>query len=142
MLAHALGMACYKDGFHTEMFEDDCKFKLPEPFPELQTYVAALTGGPVGPGDSIGNTNKDLIMKTCMPDGLLLKPEVPIMPLDANFYTKAFDDESSGVTGWVWRAYTTHNRLEYYNIFATGLSLDYPLYANDLYPYVKQSKKR
>jgi len=122
MFAHALGMACYKDGFHTKMFENDCAFHLPEPFPELETYVSALSGGPVGPGDSIGNTDKELIMKTCMPDGRLLKPEVPVMTIDSNFYTKAFDDDSLGVTGYVWRAYTTHNGLYYFNIFATSLS--------------------
>ncbi len=70
-----------------------------------------------------------------MPDGRLLKPEVPIMTLDSNFYHRAFENESLGISGWAWRAYTTHNGKEYYNIFATGLEEDYELAAFELDPY-------
>ena len=37
-----------------------------EPYPALETYmyVAALSGGPVGPSDQIGTENKTLIMAT------------------------------------------------------------------------------
>ena len=35
-----------------------------EPYPALETYVAVLSGGPVGPSDQIGTENKTLIMTT------------------------------------------------------------------------------
>ena len=53
-----------------------------EPYPELQTAVALLSAGPVGPGDKIGSANKTLLMSTCRSDGLLLKPGYPATALD------------------------------------------------------------
>jgi len=35
MLAYALGMACFKDGFRTQVTEAQCAFPNPEPSPEL-----------------------------------------------------------------------------------------------------------
>jgi len=40
----------------------------------------------VGSGDSIDGFNADILMKTCMKNGLLLKPDKPALPLDAMFY--------------------------------------------------------
>ena len=37
---------------------------MTEGYPALETYVAALSTGPVGPSDQIGTANKTLIMAT------------------------------------------------------------------------------
>ena len=37
--------------------------------------VATLSTGPVGPSDSIGHFDVDLIMRTCRDQGMLLKPD-------------------------------------------------------------------
>jgi hypothetical protein len=82
MLAHALRLAPYKDGFLSQVTEHpECRFKLPTT-PKLEAYVSALSGGPVGLGDVVGATNKELVLRTCRPDGLLLRPQVPVVPLD------------------------------------------------------------
>lgn len=47
--------------------------------------VATLSTGPVGPSDSLGHMNHDLVMRTCAADGLILKPDKPATPLDAVF---------------------------------------------------------
>ena len=88
IVAFNLGLAPYKDGFLTRVTEKGCKFNKPN-IPKLQTYVAALSGGPVGPGDVINDTNRELIMKTCRVDGLLLKPGVPAMSIDLQMMEKA-----------------------------------------------------
>ena len=48
MLAHALGLAAFKDNYHTTTNQDGCKGSS-EPYPALETYVSALSGGPIGP---------------------------------------------------------------------------------------------
>jgi hypothetical protein len=37
-----------------------------------------------------GETNRDLVMKTCMENGRLLKPEVPLMTIDRIYLNRAF----------------------------------------------------
>ena len=56
---------------------------LQEGLPELQALVAALSAGPIAPGDGIGDTDVDLVMRTCRADGILLKPERPIFPINS-----------------------------------------------------------
>ena len=104
VLAHAMGLAAFKDTFRTVTNEPHCAFMQPEPYPALETYVAALTGGPIGPGDTVETFNRTLIMSTCRADGLLLKPTRPAMSLDATFLYRAFGE--GGPNGQVTIAYT------------------------------------
>ena len=46
--------------------------------PALQTALAVLSAGVVGPGDGPGFENEELIMSTCRSDGLLLTPQFPL----------------------------------------------------------------
>ena len=104
VLHHAIGLAPYKDTFHTETTEEGCKFTKPEPAPALMTYVSVLSGGPVGPSDTVNGVNKALIMATCAQDGLLLKPSRPALSLDSTFVQRAFG--KGGPNGVVSAAYT------------------------------------
>ena len=104
MLAHALGLASFKDNFHSSPIEKGCK-TLPEPYPALETYVSALSGGPIGPSDAVGGANKTLIMATCMSDGRLLKPSRPGMLLDRTYVVRAFGSENDP-NGELYVAYT------------------------------------
>lgn len=54
-----------------------------EPNSVLQSVVATLSTGPVGPGDKINHSDVKLIMKSCNADGLLLKPSRPAFAIDA-----------------------------------------------------------
>ena len=103
ILAHALGLAAFKDDFHTTGVQSHCQFGT-EPYPVLEAYVAALSGGPVGPSDTVGGANGTLIMATCMSDGRLLKPTRPAMSLDSTFLYRAFG--SGGPNGLVSAAFT------------------------------------
>jgi hypothetical protein len=78
MLADSLGLRPFKDVFKTTKRG---RFRG-ERTPELETLVASLSTGPVGPGDQIGFMNKDLILRTCRSDGRLLKPNLPLTAVD------------------------------------------------------------
>ena len=43
-----------------------CTSGLTEPYPQLESAVASLTAGPVGPGDMINGTDFALIPKYCI----------------------------------------------------------------------------
>lgn len=70
----------------------DCFFSYPDPdlqdpisgdiHAEVEALLSAMSGGPVGIGDRIGRTNRDIVMRTCDDDGRLLQPDVPIGLID------------------------------------------------------------
>ena len=51
--------------------------------PDLHALVAALSLGPVTPGDAVGYMNATLLRSTARTDGLLLRPDRPCLALDA-----------------------------------------------------------
>ena len=48
-----------------------------------------LSSGPVGTGDAIGKEDKKNIMLACRKDGVLVKPDVPILPIDGDYINDA-----------------------------------------------------
>jgi hypothetical protein len=81
ILAHAVGLRPFKDVFKTTKrgrFRGERK-------PELMALMAALSCGPVAPGDQIGYMNAALIMQTCQKNGQILQPDRPIMATDLVF---------------------------------------------------------
>ncbi len=51
--------------------------------------LATLSAGPVGIGDQIGTMNTANILRAVRADGTIVKPDAPIMPLDAGYVTNA-----------------------------------------------------
>ncbi|HVZ26125.1 MAG TPA: hypothetical protein VG842_08730 [Sediminibacterium sp.] len=47
--------------------------------------VSVLSAGPVGTGDSIGHENKDNIFLASRKDGVLVKPDLPLLPMDRDY---------------------------------------------------------
>lgn len=47
--------------------------------------VSTLSAGPVGTGDAIGKEDKANILKIARPDGLIVKPDAPLMAADATY---------------------------------------------------------
>jgi hypothetical protein len=76
-LARALGLNPFKDVFLTE--------RAAEPYAEIEALLAALSTGPVGIGDRIGGADRDLVLRTCREDGVLIKPDAPLAALDHCF---------------------------------------------------------
>jgi hypothetical protein len=78
VLARALGCWPYKDVFHS----------APGPATrEVEALLAALSAGPVGIGDRIGEADPYLVRRTCRADGVLVRPDVPIAATDAAAFT-------------------------------------------------------
>ena len=74
LLAGAVGLWPFKDNFRTA-----------EEHGEAEALVSALSAGMVGVGDGVGQMDRDILLRTCRADGLLLKPDVPVTPIDAMF---------------------------------------------------------
>jgi hypothetical protein len=86
-LARALGLHPYKDVFLTH---GATEITAGETYAEIEALLAALSAGPVGIGDQIGHTNRELIMRCCREDGVLIKPDVPIAAVDRCFLANGF----------------------------------------------------
>ena len=105
ILIDSLGIAAFKDNFHSVKVEADCcKLPTTENDPALEATISALSKGPVGIGDEVGVSDKTQIMSTCMSDGRLLKPTRPAKSLDSTFVKRAF--QSNGPDGELYAAYT------------------------------------
>lgn len=86
-LARALGLHPFKDVF---LSHGPTSMSQGEPYAEVEALLAALSTGPVAIGDQIGCTNRDLVMRTCREDGVLIKPDVPLAAIDRCFGANSF----------------------------------------------------
>ena len=107
MLYWALGAVASKDTFWTTKHQPGCPkggaYNCTEPNVELNLIVAALSWGPVGPGDRLGLTDVPLTMRSCDTTGRLLRPDRPHAPLDLAFEHLA-DGGKAAVQ--LWSSYT------------------------------------
>lgn len=74
LVAWAMGLRPFKDNFQAA-----------ERAGESEALISVLSSGMVGDGDEVGKADPALLLRTCRPDGLLLKPDRPALPLDAMF---------------------------------------------------------
>eukprot|EP00899_Mesostigma_viride_P015151 jgi/Mesvir1/23637/Mv18312-RA.3 len=81
LLLWALGMAPSKDTAWSSSVQPGNRYNRTEPYPDLQTAVLALSGGPVAYSDRIGYSTRWRILRTCREDGALLQPWRPLMPI-------------------------------------------------------------
>ena len=54
-----------------------------------QLILATLSAGPVGVGDALGQIDASNLKKAMRADSVLLKPDVPVEPIDASFVADA-----------------------------------------------------
>src|SRR5262249_40421230 len=53
--------------------------------------LATLSGGPVGIGDRLGTINAANLRRAVRPDGVIVKPDVPLTPIDPSFWDDSND---------------------------------------------------
>ena len=116
---------------------------LQEGIPELQALVAALTAGPIAPGDGIGDTDVDLVMRTCRKDGILLKPSRPIFPIDSWWTGNALGSSGPSPRGSqlnldhgaaeVGYTFEEINGLRWYFVLGVGLEKAFDLTPGDVH---------
>jgi len=86
-LARALGLNPFKDVF---ISHGKTSLSDGEPYAEIEALLAAMSAGPVGIGDQVGCSVREIILRTCREDGVLVKPDVPLAAIDRCFRTNAF----------------------------------------------------
>ena len=74
-LAHAVGLWPWSDVF------------MSRELPEL--ILSTLSAGPVGVGDALGQIDASNLKRAMRADSVLLKPDVPVEPIDASFIADA-----------------------------------------------------
>jgi len=89
--ARALGLHPYKDVFLTH---GETGLGPGEKYGEAESLLASLSAGPVGIGDRLGHTDRALVLRSCRPDGVLVKPDVPVAACDRCFRESAYFEKA------------------------------------------------
>ncbi|HUT52951.1 MAG TPA: hypothetical protein VM658_06140 [bacterium] len=107
LFAWSVGLWPFKDNFQTTVGQRATYMIIPEASPFEEALIASLSGGPVGPSDRIGYSDRELIMRTCRDDGVLLKPDRPATPIDIMFLGN--DNMAlGGVKPWIISTESSH----------------------------------
>lgn len=76
--------------------------------------LSTLSAGPVGVGDRIGNLSIANLSRTVRPDGVIVKPDAPIVPIDASFQNSAAAVDAPMIAS----TYTDFGQLRAWYLFA------------------------
>ncbi|HZI30903.1 MAG TPA: hypothetical protein VFF11_01110, partial [Candidatus Binatia bacterium] len=78
--------------------------------------IATLSAGPVGTGDALGTVNAANLAQSVRPDGVIVKPDVPLVPTDTTYVNDAL-----GLNGpFVATTYTDNTNSRAVYVFAFG----------------------
>ncbi len=77
--------------------------------------LATLSAGPLGLGDKIGTLNTNNVLRAVRQDGVIVKPDAPITPMDATFQNDAASLQTSPMVA---STYTDFGALKAYYLFA------------------------
>ena len=75
--------------------------------------LATLSAGPIGVGDPIGAINAANLQHAVRPDGVIVKPDVPITPIDSTFWS----DSTNALAPIVAASYTDFGGLRAWYLF-------------------------
>ena len=76
--------------------------------------ISVLSAGMVGTGDAIGSENKDNLLRVTRPDGVLVKPDESLLPLDSVYVAQA-NGRKTPMVAWT---YSDHGALRTAYVFA------------------------
>jgi hypothetical protein len=80
--------------------------------------LSTLSAGPVGIGDAIGMENKANLLQAVRADGVIVKPDAPIVPLDCNYIADALKKPMPLTAS----TYTDHDGIKTEYLFAFNRS--------------------
>jgi hypothetical protein len=129
-LVWALGLLPFKDVFWTMQQPGNQYLNMTQVTPQVEALVSLHSMGPVGTGDGLGRSNVSLLLRTCRSDGLLLKPDRPMLPIDATYqpYLRTAPSPSSEI----WTTFTTIDQFTWHMVFAASLTEAYSFKCSDL----------
>ena len=99
-LASALGIWPWTDGYLTSETDN--------------VLLSDLSAGPVGFGDEIATEDQANIFKAVRTDGVIVKPDVPIIPVDSDYIAEANHQRRAIVAS----TYTDHDGLRTHYVLA------------------------
>lgn len=76
--------------------------------------LSVLSAGPVGTGDALGREDMGNILKAARPDGVIVKPDAPLVPLDSDY----IDEARHADVPMLAATYTQHGDLKTSYVFA------------------------
>ena len=76
--------------------------------------ISDLSAGMVGIGDAIGDENKENLLRVARPDGVLVKPDESLVPVDSVYVAQA-NGHASPMVAWT---YSDHGSLRTAYVFA------------------------
>jgi hypothetical protein len=76
--------------------------------------ISVLSAGMVGTGDAIGTENKENLLRVARPDGVLVKPDESLLPLDSIYVAQA-EGRKTPMVAWT---YSDHGTLRTAYVFA------------------------
>jgi autotransporter-associated beta strand protein len=80
--------------------------------------ISTLSAGPVGTGDALGTVSAANLSKSVRPDGVIVKPDVPLVPTDSTYVNDAL-----GLSGpFIATSYTDNTNSRACYVFAFGES--------------------
>jgi hypothetical protein len=86
--------------------------------------IATLSAGMVGIGDKIGTEIKENVLRAVRLDGVIVKPDTPLLPIDATYVSDASGmpaaDGSRSLLPMIASAHTDHGALRTAYVFAYG----------------------
>jgi hypothetical protein len=82
-IAGALGLAAFKDCFFSRRPPAGADAIDGDEHAELEALLACMSAGPVGIGDRIGCTDREIVMRTCDSDGLIRHVDRPLGMVDS-----------------------------------------------------------
>jgi hypothetical protein len=101
----------YRDFFYTSRFAKSLGiWPWVDVFKSHETdnlLLSTLSAGPVGTGDALGKEDKDNLLRAMRADGVIIKPDVPITPVDASYIAEGQKLESPLIAA----TYTDHDGL-------------------------------
>ncbi len=103
-LAHAVGLWPWCDVF------------MSSELPNL--VISTLSAGPVGTGDKLGSINAANLKRAMRSDSVLLKPDVPLVPIDAMYMADAAAGKSTETTPMVAETHTNFGTATEHYVFA------------------------
>jgi len=105
-LASALGVWPWSDVFMSSELEN--------------LLLSTLSAGPVGVGDPIGSLNKTNLLRVVRHDGVIVKPDAPMVPVDQSF----LNDAQNLGRPMVATTYTDFGAIKVFYIFAYNRGSD------------------
>ena len=134
-LANALGLWPWADVFMSSETDN--------------LLLATLSAGPVGTGDGIGRESRPNIMLAVRGDGMIVKPDAPLVPTDASILADAqqahtplvaatYTGAGAGRTAYVF-AYTRTGDSPSVSLSAASLGIAGPVY---IYDYFAKTARR